>query len=115
MPMVGEHLSQVIVDFPVFTVNSVMNLRDETMCPPPLLRCVPLLLPLLEAILPYDLFLVPLALHCQYLNGAHQACDDHTASSDTMRKAQDTLRVLSGLTAVIWRRYFSILTKKIRL
>ena len=55
-PMVGEHL-KVIVDFLEFTVKPVLNLRDEALCPPPLLRCVPLLLPSLEAILPHDLLL----------------------------------------------------------
>ena len=33
----------------------------------------------------------------------------HTASSDTVRNALDTLRALSRLTAAILRRYFSIL------
>ena len=49
-----KHLSQVIVDFPVITVNPVINLRDKTMCPSLPLRCVPFLLLSLEAVLPHD-------------------------------------------------------------
>ena len=60
--VIWEHLSQVIIDFPVFTVNPVFNLRYEGKRPLPLLRCVPFFLPSLEAVLASWSSLVPLVL-----------------------------------------------------
>ena len=120
-PMVGEHLSQVIVDFTVCMVNPVINLRDET--------CVHF--PFSDVChFSYDrwrlscLIIFRSSCYCRMLLRCSYSCFLSTASismgirpamiytvssSDTVRKALDILRALSWLTAVILRRYFSIL------
>ena len=119
--VIWEHLSQVIVYLPVFAIHLTINPRNEAMYPSPLSRCIPFLLPSLEAILSHVLLVLLLffwcTLRCSYICFLSTVSTSmgiipaitHTASSDTAQKVQDTLRALSPFTAAICRRHSLIL------
>ena len=119
--VIWEHLGQVIVYLPVFEIHPIISLRNEAMCLSPLIRCIPFLLPSLEAILSHILLVLLLflwgTLRCSYscfLSTASTSMGiipaiTHTATSETGQKAQDTLRALSQLIAAIFRRHSLIL------
>ena len=116
--VIWEHLCQVIVDFPVFTVNPLLTWgmrrcvhlpfsdASHFSCHRWRLSCLMILFS--SSCSPWML------LRCSYSCFLYTASISmgirpamiHTASSDTIRKALDTLRALSRLTATILRRFF---------